>query len=121
VIDPAFSGCADLGSAIEVTEEWYSLKEFAPDLHVLLLMDTTGMQGPDYQRPSYPLAWAHPYGKGRVWFNAMGHREDVWDNPKFQAMLIGGIEWAGGRKSADVKPNLTEVAPGADKLQAFTP
>jgi type 1 glutamine amidotransferase len=121
VIDPAFPGCAALGEAIAVTEEWYSLKEFAPDLHVLLLMDTTGMQGSDYQRPSYPLAWAHPYGKGRVWFDAMGHREDVWDNPKFQAMLVGGIEWAGGRKSADVKPNLSEVAPGADTLPAYHP
>lgn len=116
VIDPSFPGFADVGSAIEVQEEWYSLKEFAPNDHVLLLMETAGMKGPDYDRPPYPLAWARTVGKGRVWFNAMGHREDVWDNPKFQEILIGGIEWAGGRVSADVKPNLAEVAPGAGTL-----
>jgi len=42
----------------------------------------------------------------------MGHREDVWDNPKFQAILIGGIEWAGGRVNAEIKPNVAEIAPG---------
>ena len=74
------------------------------------------MKGPDYDRPSYPLAWARTVGKGRVWFNAMGHREDVWDNPKFQEILVGGIEWAGGRVNADIKPNVAEVAPGAGTL-----
>jgi type 1 glutamine amidotransferase len=121
VIDPAFPGCADLGAAIECREEWYTLKDFAPDLHVLLVLDPAGMQGSDYERPPYPLAWARAYGRGRVWFNAMGHREDVWDNPKFQAMLVGGIEWAGGRQPAGVKPNRAAVAPGADTLPAFKP
>ncbi len=121
VIDPAFPGCAAIGDRLEVMEEWYSLKEFATNDHVLLLLDTAGMEGPDYQRPSYPLAWARAYGKGRVWFNAMGHREDIWDNPKFQALLLGGIEWAGGRLPADVKPNLQEVAPGANTLQVYKP
>jgi type 1 glutamine amidotransferase len=121
VIDASFPGCAALGDAIEVNEEWYSLKEFPSDLHVLLVLDTTGMQGPDYQRAPYPVAWARNFGKGRVWFDAMGHREDVWDNPKFQAMLIGGLEWAGGRKSAAIPSNLAKVAPGANTLQAMPP
>ena len=116
VIDPAFPGCGGLGEAFEVQEEWYSLKEFASDEHVLLVMDTTGMKGVEYERPAYPLAWARLVGKGRVWFNAMGHREDVWDNPKFQAMLVGGIEWAGGRVNAATKANLADVAPGSATL-----
>jgi type 1 glutamine amidotransferase len=116
VVDPGFPGCGALGDVLEVQEEWYSLKEFAADDHVLLVLDTAGMKGTEYDRPNYPLAWARPHGKGRVWFNAMGHREDVWDNPKFQAMLIGGLEWAGGRVKAEAKPNLAEVAPGAGTL-----
>lgn len=121
VIDPSFPGFKEVGAALEVQEEWYSLKEFAADDHVLLVMDTAGMKGSQYERPSYPLAWARNVGKGRVWFNAMGHREDVWDNPKYQAILIGGIEWAGGRVKAEVKPNLAEVAPGASTLPKYQP
>ena len=26
----------------------------------------------------YPIAWLQNYGAGRVFYNAMGHREDVW-------------------------------------------
>lgn len=121
VIDPAFPGCAELGVAIECKEEWYSLKEFAPNMHVLLVLETAGMTGSDYRRAPFPLAWARAFGQGRVWFNAMGHREDVWVNPKFQAMLIGGLEWAGGRKPAEIAPNLKVAAPEANTLQVYAP
>lgn len=117
VIDPKFPGCAEVGDALECMEEWYTLKEFAPNLHVLLLLETATMSGIDYQRPPFPLAWARSFGRGRVWYNGMGHREDVWDNPKFQSLLIGGIEWAGGRVPADVTPNLETVAPEASRIQ----
>ena len=116
VIDPHFPGCGEMHDSFECQEEWYSLKEFAPSLHVLLLLQTAGMQGSEYQRPPYPLAWARAYGGGRVWYNAMGHREDVWDSERFQAMLIGGIEWAGGRVKAEVPPNLEQVAPAANTI-----
>ncbi len=121
VIDKLFPGCRHLGDAFNIKEEWYSMKEFAPDLHVLLRMETKGMEGVDYQRPPYPLAWARKYGKGRVWCNGMGHREDVWDSPKFQQMVIGGIEWAAGRIKAEVPPNLEAVTPGASTLPPFRP
>jgi type 1 glutamine amidotransferase len=121
VCDPNFPGCGNLGDTFACFEEWYSTKEFAPNLHVLLVMETAGMEGVDYQRPPYPLAWARAYERGRVWFNGMGHREDVWDNPKFQAMLIGGLEWAGGRVDADVSPNLNAVAPQAAVFPPYRP
>ncbi len=116
VIDPHFPGCGELHDSFECEEEWYSLKEFAPDIHVVLLLQTAGMKGSEYQRPPFPLAWARKYGSGRVWHNAMGHREDVWDSPRFQAMLVGGITWAGGRASADIPPNLDQVAPAANTI-----
>jgi hypothetical protein len=56
------------------------------------------------------------HGKGRVFYTALGHREDVWLNPAFQEMLLGGLNWALGRVEADVTPNLAHVAPGANEL-----
>ena len=116
VINPDFPGYQSIGDSVHVKEEWYSLKEFAPDNHVLMVMETDGMEGSDYRRPDYPLAWARHYGEGRVWFNAMGHREDVWTAEYFQQMLIGGLDWAGRRVDAELSPNLQLVAPGADEL-----
>jgi uncharacterized protein len=121
VVDPKFPGFGDLGSEVKVTEEWYTLKEFAPDDHVLLVMETAGMQGPDYARAPYPLAWAHPFGKGRVAYSAMGHREDVWDSQAYQSMLVGMIRWAAGKADADITPNLKAVTPDAMTLQPIPP
>jgi type 1 glutamine amidotransferase len=111
VADPKFPGFETVGSDFELMEEWYSLKEFASNLHVILVQETAGMKGPEYQRGPYPATWARMYGKGRVFFTSMGHREDVWTNPKFQTMLLGGIGWALGTKDADVTPNLEAAAP----------
>ena len=121
ITDPTFPGFGDLGGELNVMEEWYTLKDFAPDLHVQLVMETEGMKGADYARPPYPLAWARLHGKGRVAFNAMGHREDVWTSPAFQNMLIGTLKWAAGVAKADVKPNLERVTPGYATIQPPPP
>jgi len=117
VADPHFPGYGELGDALTVMEEWYSLKDFAPNLRVQLVMETEGMEGSDYQRPPYPIAWARMHGKGRVAFNAMGHREDVWDSEAFESMLVGMLSWATGRVDADVTPNLQAAAPQHATIQ----
>src|SRR4029434_5543325 len=94
-------------------EEWYSLKDFPDDLHVLLVQETASMEGAMYQRPAYPATWVRPHGKGRVFYTSMGHREDVWTNPNFQQILVGGIRWALGDAKADITPNIKTVTPGA--------
>lgn len=113
VIDPKFPGCENIGDRFAFQEEWYSLKDFSPDIHVLTVIDAPHMKGEMYQRPPYPNTWARMEGKGRVWYTAMGHREDVWTNPIFQQMLVGGIKWALGEVDADVTPNIQTAAPGA--------
>ncbi|HEX2099619.1 MAG TPA: ThuA domain-containing protein, partial [Candidatus Synoicihabitans sp.] len=60
-------------------------------------------------------------GRGRVAYNAMGHREDVWESEAFQSMLVGTLRWAAGRVDADLTPNLEKVAPGHATLQAPPP
>lgn len=119
-VDHKFPGMKDVPADFGPLEEWYSLKNFAPDLHVLLVQDTTHMEKTGgnscYNRPPYPATWAHRYGKGRVFYTNMGHREDVWTNPVFQQVLMGGINWAVGNVKADIKPNLTQVTPQASVL-----
>jgi hypothetical protein len=41
----------------------------------------------------------------------MGHREDVWSNPKFQELAIAGLTWATGGTNADVAANISSVTP----------
>ena len=115
-VDKKFPGMSAVPDDFAPTEEWYSLKDFAPNMHVLLVQDTSKMHGNIYQRPNYPSTWAHMYGKGRVFYTNMGHREDVWANPVFQAVLMGGFDWTLQRADADVKPNIKKVTPRADVM-----
>jgi type 1 glutamine amidotransferase len=117
VVDKKFPGIGD-GKDFEMNEEWYSLKNFAPDLHVILVQDTQTMEkkGFDYERPSFPATWARKHHQGRVFYTSMGHREDVWSSERFQNLLLGGLSWIFGNVEADVTPNLKEVAPEAATL-----
>lgn len=116
VASPSFPGADKLDNGFTVEEEWYALKNFAPDMHVILIMDTQGMDGRDYARPWFPCTWARKHGKGRVFYTSMGHREDVWTNPKFHEVLMGGLHWSLGNVDADVPPNLDQVTPAASNL-----
>jgi uncharacterized protein len=118
--DNTFPGMSAVPDDFAVQEEWYSLKDFADNLHVLLVQDTSTMQKTRnnlvYKRPPYPETWARMYGKGRVFYTSMGHRENVWTNPVFQKVLMGGIQWAVGNVEADVTPNIRKVTPQASVL-----
>ena len=100
-----------LGDGFEMFEEWYVLDNFAKDLHVILMQETKGMQGEMYQRPPYPATWARMHGKGRVFYTSLGHREDVWTNPIFQKIILGGLSWALGRIHADTTTNIARLRP----------
>ena len=117
VADQSFPGASGFGTgSFKINDEWYSQKYLADDLHVILVQKTEGMDSGRgrnyYDRPNFPETWARMQGKGRVFYTSMGHRDDVWENPKFQGLLIGALGWATGRVDADVTPNISTVAPG---------
>jgi uncharacterized protein len=118
VVDSSFPGLKGV-SDFKIKEEWYALKNFQPDLHVILVQDTTGMKGMDYQRPNFPATWARMHGKGRVFYTSLGHRDDVWTNPVFQNLLVGAASWGFGNVDADLTPNLKQVAPEAMQLPKY--
>lgn len=119
LVNRKFPGVASLGMAegIAFTDEWYTFKNFAEDLHVILVQETQYMQGEAYRRPDYPCTWARLHGKGRVFYTSLGHREEIWTNPFFQAIALGGLAWASGKADADVTPNISEVTPQARRLR----
>jgi len=112
VNDPKFPGLEGVTSPVSFKEEWYSLKDFQSNLHVILTLNTHGMTGACYQRAPYPVTWARMHGKGRVFYTAIGDRPENWKDEFFLNLLGGGIRWAVGAASADVETNLKEAAPG---------
>ena len=114
---PKFPGVKQFGESQKLLEEWYALKNFAKDLHVVLIEDNAGMKGDCYQRPPFPATWARIHKKGRVFYTSFGHRDDIWTNPDVQGIIAGGLAWAMGNVKVNVKPNIAKVTPKAGQLK----
>lgn len=128
---PTFPGMDGFGDTLTLLEEWYTLRNVARDMQVMLLETTEGMKDGTRKvknadgttsevknvlyegKPDYPETWVRAQGKGRVFYTSMGHREDVWTNAKFQQVVLAGLNWAAGKTQWEVKPNALQLAPGA--------
>jgi len=55
-----------------------------------------------WEHQEYPLTYARRYGKGRVFYTALGHDERVFTHPDFQQLVTKGLLWATGQ--GDGKP-----------------
>ena len=88
-----------LGRSVTVFDEIYQFKNYyRRHLHVLLALD----RHPNTKAPGdYPLAWCKRYGRGRVFYTALGHRPDVWEKPWYQEHVLGGILYALGLEKGD--------------------
>lgn len=92
------------GDEFEITDEIYRFKNWQPEkVHVLmsLNMAKTSLKEPYH----VPIAWVKNYGDGKVFHMSLGHREDVWTNPKFMESMLGGIKWILGQAPGDATPN----------------
>ncbi|NUM55507.1 MAG: ThuA domain-containing protein [Candidatus Hydrogenedentes bacterium] len=126
IVDPSHPTMANVPADWNILDEWYLFRNLnAETMHVLALLDP----GPErqvqeqYNIPSYPIVWCSAYGKGRVYYNAMGHREDVWDNPIFQKSVVDAVHWVMGHGPAQAEPNLKKLMSDEDlaKAQAIQP
>lgn len=92
VVDREHPATRDLSSPFTIFEEIYQFKRFdLSRVRLLVSLDrhpNTGAPG------LYPISWSRSYGRGRVFYTALGHREDVWQLPVFQQHLEGGLLWA---------------------------
>ncbi|MBR5626554.1 MAG: ThuA domain-containing protein [Thermoguttaceae bacterium] len=101
-------------------DEWYTMKNFNKDMHVLLVQETEGMKKTDhnacYNRPAYPSSWIRMEGKGRVAYTAVGHGIEMWQEPFVQAIISDLISFVVGNFDMDMTPNMDKVCPDAETL-----
>jgi type 1 glutamine amidotransferase len=91
-----------------LADEIYQFKNLNMDMHVLMSLDASNPKM-DAGR-SYPLAWTREPGSGRVFYTALGHRPEVWQDKRFIDHLLAGIRWATDRHALDPKATLPNPA-----------
>jgi type 1 glutamine amidotransferase len=114
--DTKHAACKHLPATWTVHDEIYLLKSFnAADVRQLLLLD----KEPNKKTPGeFPISWCKQFGKGRVFYTSLGHREDIWDehwggkdrknstevSKAYQQHILSGIQWALGDAKGSAKP-----------------
>jgi uncharacterized protein len=53
----------------------------------------------------YAISWCQEVEKGRSFYTSLGHRKEVWKDPRYQEHLIGGLKWAMKQAEGDATPS----------------
>ncbi len=109
VDDPAFPAMQGFPARSIRLDEHYQLTDFSRDkVRVLAHLDpaTLDLTKPLVHRRDgdFPVAWAHSYGRGRVFYSTLGHVVESWDDPPLQQMYFNAIRWALGLVPGDASP-----------------
>jgi len=114
VVEPtAFPFLKESGKHFTTWDEWYVMRQFNKDMHVLLIQETAEMEGKDYDRPPFPMTWIRKEGQGRVAYSSFGHDDWYFRNTENVRRIGELVEWSVGRFNADTTPNFEKVTPGA--------
>jgi len=96
VEDPQHPAVSHLGTSFAIIDEIYQFKNFRRyPVHVLLSLEPGGFDASLGKRADgdYANAWARAWGDGRVFYTALGHRLEVWQDERFQRHLLQGVAW----------------------------
>ncbi len=105
VEDAKHPATAHLGEAFEVHDEIYMFNPWSREkTHVLLSLDNGSVDVTKKglrEDKDFAIAWCHTYGKGKVFYTALGHGKNVWAEERFQKHLVNGLLWAMGDLPGD--------------------
>lgn len=126
VEDPKFPGMASLPSSFPHVDEYYQIKDFSRlNAHVILRLDVSHLDLTGslvhHRDQDFPLAWAKSYGKGRVYYSALGHDPSTWDDRAVEQMYLEALKWALKLEDADISPNAFQPEPAAATHPVQTP
>jgi type 1 glutamine amidotransferase len=99
VDDPSDPSVAHLSPRFRITDELYRFtRNSRGSVHALLSMDRNPDDGVGEAGAPADLlmAWRKPHGRGRVFYTALGHRDEVWQDARFRQHLLGALRWALG-------------------------
>ena len=110
VEDPSHPSALHLDTQWTIKDEIYQMKNYNRDrIHVILSMNPKSVKGKGKRKDGdYAVAWCRAFGKGKVFYTSLGHRDDVWNNPVYQQHIEGGVLYALGIPGyeADERPGL---------------
>jgi type 1 glutamine amidotransferase len=112
VTDKAHPLAAALPMEWTMKDEWYSFRTNPRSVgaNVVLALDESsyspiGPRGADLKMGDHPLAWTNCIKKGRMFYSAIGHLPETYNQPHHVALLDAAMRWVAlDRKACDERP-----------------
>ena len=78
------------------SEQYYLHTDPANRVLAVTHFPTTGVPGPHTTNGhvAMPQVWTKMYGKGRIFYNALGHQANIFDIPEALELMRRGFRWA---------------------------
>jgi type 1 glutamine amidotransferase len=79
-------------------DEWYNFKYLNPNLTVLLKIDESSYDPGADKMGDHPMAWYHNFEGGRAFYTELGHTNESYSDQDYLKHILGGIQYAIGKK-----------------------
>jgi type 1 glutamine amidotransferase len=99
VEDRTHPATRSLARSFRIREEFYEFRTSPRRrAHVLARLEPASIGGP--AGADRPLVWCRREGRGRVFYDALGHFPATWRDSRQRSLVAGGLSWALGVERA---------------------
>jgi len=105
VVDPKFPAVQGMPASFAWEDECYYVEKLNPGIKPVLVTDPRKIVDPQFATDPgdlvdgmRPLAWYQSFDGGREFYLALGHKKEDYENPLLTKLILGGIQWAMGRR-----------------------
>ena len=111
VEDPKHPAGAPFEGNTAIQDEIYQFKTpySRERLHIILKLDNSSadmtLKNIHREDRDFAISWCQEFGKGKSFYTSLGHRKEVWSDPRFQDHLFAGLDWTVGRVKGDSTPS----------------
>jgi len=112
------------GGPFVIKDEIYQFRNYTrSDVRILMSINTRSVpvERGKRQDRDYAICWIRPWGKGRVYYNAHGHGNNVFEDETFQKHVALAMQWAAGDSEVDTATSaeIDFKALAADALESL--
>ena len=118
VVDHNHAACDSLPDRFKHTDEFYNFRDISDKIKHLVVIDEKSYEGGNTGDP-HPMSWYQEYDGGRVFYTAMGHTNETFDESFFRNHLWGGLKYVlddGKPKALDYSKARTKRMPEGNRF-----
>jgi type 1 glutamine amidotransferase len=94
VDEPTHPSVSQWAPTFRIADEFYRFQSLDPNRRTLLSLARDPDDGaPPPAGVAQPLAWFRNHSSGRVFYTALGHRPELWQDTRYRRHVLEGIRW----------------------------